>query len=103
MLYNTKNSLRRAAGRILAIHICVLNGNGAKTTDKAHLKICGSLTPSVTILNIETAAVPCAMVVALLAVLCLPTRTMGRCPLCRQIALSDRERSSQPQQDTTAG
>ncbi len=43
------------------------------------------------------------MVVALLAVLRLPARTMGRRPLCRQIPMSDRERSGQPQQGTATG
>lgn len=103
VLCSLKNSLRRATGWILAIYICVPKGNGAKTPDETYLKVCGGLASSATTLNIETAAVPRAMVVALLAVLRLPTRTMGRRPLCRQIPLSDRERSGQPQQGTTTG
>ena len=100
VLCSLKNSLRRATGWILAIYICVPKGNGAKTPDETYLKICGGLPSSTTTLNIETAAVPGTMVVALLAVLCLPTRTVGRSPLCRQISLSDRERSGQPEHNT---
>lgn len=103
VLCSLKNSLRRATGRELAIHICVLKWNGAKTPDETYLKVRGGLAPSATTLNIETAAVPRAMVVALLTVLRLPTRTMGRCPLCRQVPLSNRQESGQPEQGTATG
>ena len=89
VLCSLLNSLRRTTGRELAIHICVLKGNGAKTPDETYLKVCGGLASSATTLNIETAAVPRAMVVILLTVLRLPTWAMGRRPLCRQISLSD--------------
>lgn len=37
VLCSLQNSLRRATGRELAIHICVLKGNGAKTPDETYL------------------------------------------------------------------
>lgn len=103
VLCNLQNSLRRTTGWILAIHIYVLKGNGAKTPDETYLKVCGGLASSATTLNIETAAVPRAMVMALLTVLCLPTRAVGHVPLWQQIPRCDRERPGQPEHNPAAG
>lgn len=102
MLGNLKNRLRRTTGWILVINIFVLYRNGAKIPDKAYLPAYGGFASSVTTLDIEAAAVPGTMIVALLPVLCLPARTMRQVPLRQQISLCDRQRSGQPEHDYTA-
>lgn len=52
--------------------------------------------------DIAATAVPCTMIVALLTVLRLPARTVGRHPLCRQIPLPDRQQSGQPEHGAAA-
>lgn len=44
---------------------------------------------------------PCTVIVVLLTVLRLPARTVRRHPLCRQIPLSDRQESCQPEHGAT--
>ncbi len=79
-----------AARREFTIKSSILSGNVTEAPDAAHVKIGGNLASSAASLDIETAAMPHAMIVAVLTVLRLPARTVGRCPLRRQIPLCDR-------------
>jgi hypothetical protein len=94
--------MRWTTGRELTIYNSVLYWKGSKTPNSAHLNVSSSFASSATTLNIETTTVPRAMIVTVLTVLCLPARTMGRCPLCCQISLSDRQKSGQPQHGAAA-
>ena len=92
-----------AARREFAIKSSILEGNGAETPYEAHLTVSRIFASSATTLDIETATVPDAMIVAMFTVLRLSLWTVGRHPLCRQILLSDRQRSAQPQHGAAAG
>lgn len=94
--------MRRTTRWELAIKHFVLEGSDAETPDKTHVTVCGGLASSITTLDIEAAAVPGTMIVALLTVLTLPLWTVGRCPFCCQISLAYRQKSSQPQHGAPA-
>lgn len=92
-----------AARREFAIKSSILEGNGTEAPDAAHMNIRGEFSSSSATLDIETATVPDAMIVAMFTVLRLSLWTVGCHPLCRQILLSDRQRSAQPQHGAAAG
>lgn len=103
VLDNLTHILRRATGWELAICNSFLYWKGSKTPDKAHLKVSGDFAPSATTLDIEPATVPGTMIVALMTVLRLPARTVGRRPLWRQIPLPNRQVSCKPEHGAAAG
>ena len=77
-LNDLKNTLWWATRRELAINRCILEWNVTETPDPAHLCVGGDLSPSTAALDIEAAAVPGTMTVALLPVLRLSLRAMVR-------------------------
>ena len=102
VLRGRKSTLWWAARREFTIKSRILSGNVADAPNAAYVNIGGNWPLPTLALYIETATVPCAMIVALLTTLRLPARTMGRCPLRRQIPLCNRQRSSQPQHGPAA-
>jgi hypothetical protein len=100
-LYELQSTWRAARQKFI-IKSSILSGNINEAPDAAHVKIGGDFPLSTAALDIKTATVPRAMIVTLLTVLRLPARTVGRCPLRRQIPLCDGQRSGQPQHDAAA-
>ncbi len=72
-----------AARRKFTIKSSILSGNVTEAPDTAHVSIGGNYPLSTAALDIEAAAVPRAIIVALLTVLRLPARTVRRRPLRR--------------------
>ena len=101
-LYELQSALWWAARREFTIKSSILSGNVTEAPDAAHVKIGGDFPLSTAALYIETTTMPRTMIVTLLTVLRLPARTVGRCPLRRQIPLCDRQGSGQPQHGAAA-
>lgn len=96
LLSDRKSTLWRAARRKLPIKDRILSGSVAEAPDAAHVNIGGNCPLPTAALYIETTTMPRTMIVTLLTVLRLTARTVGRCPLRRQIPLCDRQGTGQP-------
>lgn len=102
-LGNRKGIWWWAARREFTVWDRLPSEHDTEAPDVGHTTIGRDVTLSTAALNIETATMPCAMVMAVVTVLCLPLRTVRRCPLRRRIPLCDRQRSGQPEHGAAAG
>ena len=94
---------RWAARREFAVRNRLLSENDTEAPDTAHVNIGGGLPLPIAALDIEAAAVPDAMIVAVLCTVRLSLWAMWLSPLWRQIPLCDRQRSGQPEHGPAAG
>ncbi len=90
-LRDLKSTLWWAARRKFAVKGSILLGNVAETPDAAYGNIGGDFPLSTAALDIETATMPCAMIVAGLTVLRLSLWAMGLGPLRDEISLHGRQ------------